>query len=595
MSDLAKTNQPIRSKADDLPKLGEWAWVKVEADDDKLEREELACCTHVGSNYAQFDYIEVNSHGDDWTVCLKVHHNELIADVRPEPNWKAILQARIDQKEIELREAVNCISELCAAADLGTHGPEASLLPSTQRRDIGEYGRQLVNIKEKAFPDSRKNIERITAGMVALHKMLIMPQRAQADFLNGAVLEVDQRLFALELYAGLAEKVKQIKDGAPAPAETPIAIRQLMLYMDEETLFDLEHGGLDFKKLYEFDRWVARKDILPRMLPEPKSIVAFQIRRHDKDYGWASSFSELLTHAEWNKQNRNTYLLIRNGQRVYRLVSSQDFRPRLLPFKDEFTAPLSKTVEYYPKGEKFPFGTLEHKQVIITPADLELDKHAKERRDTMRDYNRIMFLLHGLLDRSDVFSPHPPIKLSDPGDLAKWVRQIRDEEDVLPPADPVPTWEEYRDRKNAAIKVGSFIYSSHHPKSDFRWYSYDRKSHLASGRERPSSIMQVTGTRKREGRREYRVSWPWGTRYGYEFDARTVWGRPDGYGKLGEWPVNKLRHCWLPWNEVFNVSAYKPGEHKIFLCDRSLKGSYLEWARVLLAAEKWHNENKQRK
>ena len=63
-----------------------------------------------------------------------------------------------------------------------------------------------------------------------------------------------------------------------------------------------------------------------------------------------------------------------------------------------------------------------------------------------------------------------------------------------------------------------------------------------------------------------------------------------GHWNLDEWQpggdIKKSRYLWVPIEEVFNVSAYTPGDYKLFLCDRALQGRYLEWAAPLLAAEK---------
>ena len=117
----------------------------------------------------------------------------------------------------------------------------------------------------------------------------------------------------MELYVGLKESVKHIKEGKPAPADTPITIRQLLLYMDEETLFDYKSGGMDFKSLDHFDKWVVKAKNLNRILPEQRGVVAMQIRRGEKDYGEANSLLEAWNQYLDNAANKWTYLLIRNS------------------------------------------------------------------------------------------------------------------------------------------------------------------------------------------------------------------------------------------------------------------------------------------
>jgi hypothetical protein len=66
------------------------------------------------------------------------------------------------------------------------------------------------------------------------------------------------------------------------------------------------------------------------------------------------------------------------------------------------------------------------------------------------------------------------------------------------------------------------------------------------------------------------LSWPRGE----------VWSRWRGY-----YESDKRCRVWLPLGRVFNMDAYELDEYKNFLCDRSLKGQYLEWAPALLTSE----------
>jgi len=220
----------------------------------------------------------------------------------------------------------------------------------------------------------------------------------------------------------------------------------------------------------------------------------------------------------------------------------------------------------------------------ITPDHLDYDEHVAKRKKKIYQYNRVMFLLQGLLDRSKVFSPHPKINLGDDDHIARYFKPVYDEETGLPSSHP-PSWENYVLACNSQIVKGSHVWSNHYEESDYEYRrGYDRHV-LRAGRQRPD-ICKVD--RISRDKKKVRVSWPWGTRYGRQFPDR--W---HDRGDWGEWPVDKERHAWLPIEKVFNVSAYKPGDYKQFLCDAYLKGAYLKWAPQLLDAEKWKHENKQ--
>lgn len=51
--------------------------------------------------------------------------------------------------------------------------------------------------------------------------------------------------------------------------------------------------------------------------------------------------------------------------------------------------------------------------------------------------------------------------------------------------------------------------------------------------------------------------------------------------------TDRILHEWFKMEEVLNLDNYRLGDYKMFLCDRRLKGEYLEWAKFLLRAEQW--------
>jgi hypothetical protein len=86
----------------------------------------------------------------------------------------------------------------------------------------------------------------------------------------------------------------------------------------------------------------------------------------------------------------------------------------------------------------------------------------------------------------------------------------------------------------------------------------------------------------RKDRSAVRVSWPWGQTRGRYVPCRN---KP-GYQEYST-ETDKMLHEWVPMHFCLNLSDYTPGDYKMFLCDRSLMGKYLEWAPFLLCAEDW--------
>jgi hypothetical protein len=570
-----KQQKPLRFTRDDLPKRGEWYWVTYqESWGNKKKVTELMCVKGLGSNHVKFTRSSVGGGTDtEW-----IHFKDLFQSIKPEPNWKAVIEKEIEEKKAELKEAVSLLADKVHQADMlpEDSGAPASMLPSTSRVDPKVRKKALLHLRDKALPEAQKSVENITKELVALHSDLVLPMMVECKRMLKIKDKIEDRLFVLELYAGLGEEAVQIAKGKVPDPDTPIAIRQMIRYMDEESLIDYDKGGMDYKKLEDFDAWIARPENYKRLLPEERCVVALQIRRHMKDYGpCGNSFGELMQRMGEHKENMRTYLCIRNGENLWRLATEIDFKPGLLPNRDEFHKPFEEPDKhgYYPKGQSFPFGERKYRDPeIITPDDLRYDEKVEERQKLIFQYNRILFLIQGLLDRSKVFQPHPPMNLSDPDVVQKYLKLIHDEQDGLPSWNP-PKWEQYRDEKNASIKIGSFVYAEW---DEEKWENWNRKTRYW----KEKGIFKVTSIKK--DRSEVRLSWEHGeTRWGWEFpDA--VWNR----GRWGEWPKkHKFNHKWVKMEKVFHLDAYVPGDYKKFLCDAYLKGAYLDWAPQLLAGE----------
>lgn len=589
MSELPdKQQKPIRFSRSDLPKRGEWYWVtygEEEWDEQKQkhvkkEVTHLMCVAHLGSNHVIFR--RADSNGGTWGEII--HFRVLLQSIKAEPNWQAILDKEIEAKQKELRDAVRFLADSVQKADMLPEDTEVqgSTLPSTSRVDPEERKKALIHLRDKDLPEAEERIEQITKEMVALQRDLVLPTLIESDRLSDISDHIKDRLFVLELYAGIGEKAERIGSGKPADPETPITIRQMMRFMDEETLIDYDKGGMDYQKLEDFDRWIARPENYTRLLPEPRCVVAFKVRRYHKDYGPVRSIAGAFEQMEKHWANTWTFLLIRNGENIWRLSTEIDFNPGLLPNRDEFHKPFEdrdENGEYdYDNRDEHGFPRKKFRPTeIVTPDDLEYDRHVEQRKKLVFHYNRILFLLQGILDRSKVFRPHPPLNLSDSSVIQQYIKLIYDQQDGLPSANP-PVWKEYRDRLNSSIKVGTWVWAKWEEKE---WRSWERPGH----REHSywvKRIVRVTSIKKDRSR--FRVTWTETNRKRTGWEFPTGWY--SGYGKYGDWPMkDRNHHRWVDPENIFNVDAYRPGEYKTFLCDAYLKGAYLEWAPQLLAAE----------
>jgi len=596
----------------DSVKIGEWFWVTHDDgwSDKKKIVTDLMCVEHVASNHVRFGAYYADGSRYTSTNTVRVPFAELMKYTKPAPEWKDVLNKRMEKIRREIESHTRSLHE---------EGIKANALPPSDARfvpkaenplalslritDPDVQKRRLVHL-QKRIPVVVEKIEVLAQKQAATAKNLMLSELSNLYAMRDKLAVVEDKIFTLEVYAGLQEQVKQIADGAAAKPDEKVAVRQSLLFMDEETLFDYTSGGMDFEKLEDFDDWVVKPENLARVLPEQRGVVAFRVRRHDKDYGTPSNLLEAWTHMELNAENMKTYLLLRNGERVYRIASGVDFSPRLIPLKDEFdkafTEERTRKHGHWTGGKNNRYIPDEIETTTITPDDLDYDEHAKKLFNHLKQYNRVVVLIQGLLDRSTVFHPHPEINLANESDMAAWLNLVRDEEGALGAGGLSETWEQYRDERNAWLKKGDWIYSRYWDGRK-RPHEMDKCPHIIQvKRVRVGNKGDVVPHRSEgygqhyrtitEGRDEKQCVGVPGVEVEWESEFE-VYRR--GYSSLnyhvgrGYAEVKRKGHMWIPLTEVLNLSEYALGDYKKFLCDRTQKGAYLKWAPYLLSAEDW--------
>jgi hypothetical protein len=211
--------------------------------------------------------------------------------------------------------------------------------------------------------------------------------------------------------------------------------------------------------------------------------------------------------------------------------------------------------------------------------------------DSIRDHNRIVVLLQGLLDRSLAFHPHPPWQLWTPEGFDRAIELIFDASRVLTSGTP-PDFEEYRNKLNFTLGKGCFTVGQQE-----LWEKHEAKK-------------ENDRLRSRRG---------WGGHEPHYWKHYTPYGNP-GPGEVAEVVrFGRTRKCTFAWmrkrltydrwgeqkgdirttftcqsHTLLNVSAYKPGDFKIFYSDPRTRADYLKWAPLLLTAEDWHAEQKKK-
>lgn len=201
-------------------------------------------------------------------------------------------------------------------------------------------------------------------------------------------------IWSVNLYLGKDEEITTLIQGSPAPADTPIVLRQLVLAMDQECAVAASEGGIDAVSMGGFDDWLREDPAhLDQVAPEQRCIVALVPRYGAKEYR-DPGVSDSVAMA-----NRQTYILIRNGQRVWRLCPDMVVGSKLVPARDEFTKMFQKS--------KYNFEDREYKVSDIKPGGADWERAVEQADNQHRHYMRVALTLQGILDRTAMMHPLP--------------------------------------------------------------------------------------------------------------------------------------------------------------------------------------------
>lgn len=319
--------------------------------------------------------------------------------------------------------------------DLGTPSGETGLVKTGKLR-----------MQKRQLAAAEAKIHHLNTAMQTKQQELMALVEEKKELLDLRLQDVQkladrmrEGIWTMNLYLGVDEEIVQLKSGKPCPETEKIKIRQRILYMDEECTLAADRGGIDFRELESFDKWISsRKKHLEQVLPEKKGMVALQIRRTDKNYGDDDFMNFCL-----NKANKTTYLLIRNGSNLYRICPDIHLSGTLFPAQDEFD-------DYFVSNW---FG--EHKQ--LRPGTKEFVDAMEQVDSRGRHYARILLILQGLLDRTEVFHPIEggQINICDKRQSREILEFVHDDEMTL--SDGKERFNDWVRRINSKLAVGHRI------------------------------------------------------------------------------------------------------------------------------------------
>jgi hypothetical protein len=270
---------------------------------------------------------------------------------------------------------------------LGSDAPAVRAKVVTAR---AEAARREMDLRRRA-DDMKRDLDAARAAMEADFRRRQSEIEEQLRPLKAELARLEEITWTVDLYMGRDEEVTLLRDGEPAPAGTPIVIRQTVQAADEEALLLIEEGGIDYRRMDAFIEWVAADPAhMSRIIPDQKGVVVVVPTRQRRDYG--DGYHNMMA----DQANKRAHWLLRNGERLYLLVTDEKMNvgDRLLPARDEFSAIFTKPDW---NGGRVP----------LTPGSSAWLDAEKLAGAVQRHYMRKMLVLQGLIDRSVVWRPLP--------------------------------------------------------------------------------------------------------------------------------------------------------------------------------------------
>ncbi len=604
---------------------------------------DLCCVTEIGSNFVELSQPREDNGRSYVRILLKDVPEQCQLCDDPASVISGIIgryQQLSGQTMAEIQQLTARLG-LSATPAIGSSSSGTALRVVDAATNVDLYKTELIKAKEETLPALFEEVKGLSSKVSKWLSAESLALEAQLGVLKASFDQIEGRIFNVSLYAGLNEDTVKVQDGDPAPADTKLHVMQRKLFMDEECLMNYKAGGMSFENIEAFDEWLTESDNLERCLPFERCIVAFQVRRKQKVYDSDGDFLSAYINTRRMAADKLTFLYIRNGERVYRLGTDLEFDDMLFPSGDvtfnepqmvkmfidrvdslipvreweAMKAESDKAEALYKQWEADnpeeewrkiegnetrpyswgnPYGNLcsRHRDVtdyqLVNEDHLYFDSVKKHVDDRIEKYNRIVLIIQGLLDRSEVLHPHPPVKLHDPRDFEATIKLIYDAEHVLTFGE-APSFEAYRARCNLEISHESVFVGQEEvwfaneceKENERRDRSYYRDHIGSTNYWRPSHLEVGMGHVAKAERiqpkaRKAVFSW--------------LKERTDAY-QYDDSDMNRFlrRTFTVSFDKLLNVSAYKKGDYKQFFKDPRTRHDYLKWAPYLLAAEDYVN------
>lgn len=265
----------------------------------------------------------------------------------------------------------------------------------------------IANKKRSELDDAKLTLEEKLGKLTLLKREL----QDQVSAIQAELKRRMEQVWMIELFLGSKEEVVRLREGEPAPASERITVRQRVLCMDEEIAVhqwlheDDPDREFDYTDIGAFDQWLLDNPArLDAVIPNQKGIVALRVRRKGTTRrGYADGVAGLFQKIAEEEEDRCVYLLVRNGEQLYRLWVDVTIWPRFFPRINEWDW----------MNEKDHVASWDHDKV----------------EEQSKQFVAGLLVVQGLVQRSDLLHPLPKaLDVFNPADAETYFDCVRDDE-----------------------------------------------------------------------------------------------------------------------------------------------------------------------
>lgn len=303
---------------------------------------------------------------------------------------------------------------------------------------------QIATIKANWIKGKTDKIASLIKDLIPFYDEQAAAALAQTEDVRSYVVKIKEGIESLDLYVGKDVEVDTIRNGKPAPREIPLTFVQKKLMMDEELAIFVDiDEWFDFSQEEKFfEALRAHDQLVEQIFPTERCILVMAATRRYVDYG------DSWTNAARNAENRKVFLLVRNGENIYRIFSPIESHlgtHRLFPSKDD----QNQIFRGY-DGSYINFENVEYTDRLRTHEDFALH------------YKRFLLLVCGLDHRMKLFGEFynepPSLDFVSLEFQQKYCRFLHDDdgEGMLPKEDRL-SLREWLKEKNSYLCSGSRV------------------------------------------------------------------------------------------------------------------------------------------